>query len=378
MALDRRTYRTVDGERIEGTWRPIFIRNGRNYFLTDLLIFADGALYCWEWVDLDGLRSKLESGWVATALEPGVTASAHHLASWVLTDPMMAVSAEDLLGEVADEIDQLNGRPDSTSRCMAALDRYLASRAQEDREALRRAYLAIPEHLRVYALGDMDYRDWPLQVLSAPLGPDDEPVTEEDRAEAFAYFEGRDRSVGEWAESTPLDGPDQPERPTVKLAVLGRFPDEPDVMWLRNERPTPIEMGGRTYPSAVHAYWALAVTEDAAREAIRDTVTHFDAEEAAGQATIRADWPEVRLAAMHAVLRAKFGQHDDLAEVLLGTGDARIEYNVSTAYWSGGSEGRNWMGRLLELVRAELRAERAGFLGERATTRTGDQAEGSS
>jgi hypothetical protein len=31
MALDSRTYRIV-GERIEGTWRPIFIRNGR--FLT--------------------------------------------------------------------------------------------------------------------------------------------------------------------------------------------------------------------------------------------------------------------------------------------------------------------------------------------------------
>ncbi|MEU4563084.1 NADAR family protein [Actinoplanes sp. NPDC023936] len=378
MALDRRTYRTVDGERIEGTWRPIFIRNGRNYFLTDLLIFADGALYCWEWVDLEGLRSKLESGWVATALEPGVTASAHHLASWVFADPAMALSAEDLLGEVADEIEQLNGRPDSTSRCMAALDRYLASRSEEDREALRRAYLAIPGHLRVYALGDMDYRDWPLQVLSGLLGPDGEPVTEEDRAEAFAYFAGRDQSVGEWAESRPLDGPDQPSRPTVKLAVLGRFPAEPDVAWLRNERPTAIEIGGRTYPSAVHAYWALAVTDDAAREAIQAAATPVDAEAAAGRATIRRDWPEVRLTAMHAVLRAKFGQHADLAGVLLGTGDARIEYNLSSAYWSGGSEGRNWLGRLLELVRSELRAERAGFVAGRAMARTGDQADGSS
>ncbi len=150
------------------------------------------------------------------------------------------------------------------------------------------------------------------------------------------------------------------------------------MVWLRIERPTPIVFGGRTYPSAVHAYWALAVTDEAARDAIRDAGTYFEAEAAAGRATIRRDWPELRLTAMHAVLRAKFGQHPDLAGVLLGTGDARIEYNLSSAYWSGGSEGRNWMGRLLELVRSELRAERAGFAADRATTRTGDQADGSS
>src|SRR2546430_11231138 len=80
MAVNRRTYRVVDGEQIEGTWRPIFIRNGSTYFLTDLLVFADGAINCWDWVDLDGLRAKLASGWVATQLKPGAEVSAHDLA----------------------------------------------------------------------------------------------------------------------------------------------------------------------------------------------------------------------------------------------------------------------------------------------------------
>ena len=98
-----------------------------------------------------------------------------------------------LLGEVADEIDKLNGRPDSTGRCLLALDRYLQSRSEEDRAALSAAYEAIPEHLRLYALGDMDSKDWPLRVLVAGVGghvetyyePGHELVTGEMRLQAL-------------------------------------------------------------------------------------------------------------------------------------------------------------------------------------------------
>jgi predicted NAD-dependent protein-ADP-ribosyltransferase YbiA (DUF1768 family) len=366
MVLDRRTYRIIDGERIEGTWRPIFIRNGSSYFLADLLIFADGAINCWDWVDLDGLREKLDSGWVATELEAGADASAHHLASWRFDGPEVWVTAEELLGEVADEIDRLNDRPDSTGRCLQALDRYLETRAEPDRHAMRAAYLGIPEHLRHYALGDMDAKDGPLRVLCTPLGEETtygERVTEAMHTQALTYFAERDRWATEYRENRPADGPDQAERPTVKLAsVPGRFPAEPGVLALRNEYPVSIAIAGDTYASAVHAYWALATTDEAARAAIRGTELAFGVERAVGRALLRPDWPDLRLAAMHAVLRAKFDQHPTLADVLVGTGDARIEYNVSSAFWSGGAKGRNWVGRLLELVRSELVAQRAGFL----------------
>jgi predicted NAD-dependent protein-ADP-ribosyltransferase YbiA (DUF1768 family) len=358
VALNRRTYRDVDGERIEGTWRPIFIRNGGSYFLTDLLVYADGAIHCWEWVDLDGLRQKLASGWVATSIEPGAEGSAHSLASWRFEDPQMWVTAEELLGEVADEIDQLNDRPDSTDRCLLVLDRYLLSRAESDRQDLRAAYLAIPEHVRHYALGDMDAKDWPLEVLSREIG---ERTAEED-ADAHEYFEDRERSIAEWRDSRPNDGPDQPGHPTVSLASIpGRFPAEPGIAWLRNEYPTPIIMGGATYPSAVHAYWSLATTDETVRAAIRAAGSPFSVESAVGTAPLRDNWPELRLTAMHAVLRAKFGQHPELADLLVATGDARIDYSVTTAYWSSGAKGRSFLGRLLELVRSEIVAQRSGM-----------------
>ncbi|MFB7366590.1 DUF7638 domain-containing protein, partial [Streptomyces hydrogenans] len=72
----RVTYRTVDGVRIPGTWRHVFIRNGR-YFLTDLLIYADGLVDCWGLVTVEEFEEKVRSGWVATTLPDGAGASAH-------------------------------------------------------------------------------------------------------------------------------------------------------------------------------------------------------------------------------------------------------------------------------------------------------------
>jgi predicted NAD-dependent protein-ADP-ribosyltransferase YbiA (DUF1768 family) len=184
----------------------------------------------------------------------------------------------------------------------------------------------------------MDAKDWPLRVL-------------------------RERSAKEWCDNRPVDGPDQAQNPTVKLASIpGKWSTGPGIECLRNEYPTTIDVGGDTHASAVHAYWALATTDETARAAIRQAMTALGAERTVGHAPIRQDWPNLRLTAMHAILRAKFDQHSELADILVATGDARIDYNISSAYWSGGTKCRNWLGRLLELVRSEIVAQRAGFL----------------
>ena len=66
---------------------------------------------------------------------------------------------------------------------------------------------------------------------------------------------------------------------------------------------------------------------------------------------------------MASLLRVKFLQHPELAQILLATGNARIVYNSDeSGYLIGGPHRANWVGRLLELVRAELAAAEAGFL----------------
>ena len=67
----------------------------------------------------------------------------------------------------------------------------------------------------------------------------------------------------------------------------------------------------------------------------------------------------VKVAVMRDALRAKFTQHPELSELLLGTGDAKlVEHTENDDYWGDGGDGRgkNMLGRLLMLLRDELRA----------------------
>lgn len=72
---------------------------------------------------------------------------------------------------------------------------------------------------------------------------------------------------------------------------------------------------------------------------------------------IVADWDRARCVVMECALMAKFSQNDDLRQLLLGTGDARlIEANKHDEYWGIGSgRGANRLGRLMMKVRAALR-----------------------
>jgi ribA/ribD-fused uncharacterized protein len=355
----------VDGERIEGTWRPIFIRNGRQYFLADLLAYADGMIDCWELVNLEEFAAKVSSGWVATDLPDGAQASAYNLATWKFTDPHMWLTPQMLLSEVRDEIDRLGGRPDSTDRCMSALDVFRSDPTEENRAMLREAYEAIPEHMRIYALGDQDSKDWPLQaVIAGPANPltsdsDDESVTEEEYAAALKYFADQDQERQVYEVVVSADGPTEPVATSILITQTwnahGWFKDA-EFSVLRNEFPTPFNVDGQTYPTVTHAYWALSVTDERQRAEILQAERPYDAQKLAETFTRREDWHLMRTAVMADLLRAKFSQHPDHAAVLISTGATRLIYTeLGSTYWGqSGLEGRNWTGRLLELVRSEL------------------------
>ena len=367
----QRIYRVEDGRRIEGVARPVFIHNF-TYHLTDLRVFADGLIDCWEWVDLEGLREKLECGWVVTEVPEGGEISAFELGRWKAADPMFGLTAEMLLGEVADDIERLNGRPDSTDRCLAALDRYLESRDEADRLALREAYLAIPGHKRHYALGDMDSKDRPLVFLCTDIGErpiggwfEDDVVTEAMREWAFDYFAEEERARNEFEAKRPADDSPEPVSTTIHFGsrVFPKgWPTDPGVDALQNDYPAPIEVGGVVFPTVTHAYWALSTEDPDARERIRAAERPYEAREIAAEAPRRQEWPDVRTAVMSGLLRAKYAQHPELADILLDTADAPLAYSGSGSdHWiARGAEGRNWVGRLLELVRFEIHAQRAG------------------
>jgi ribA/ribD-fused uncharacterized protein len=72
----------------------------------------------------------------------------------------------------------------------------------------------------------------------------------------------------------------------------------------------------------------------------------------------RVDWSTVKEAVMLEGLRAKFGQHPDLAARLLHSGDRLlVEHTRNDSYWGDGGDGagKNRLGHLLMQVREELR-----------------------
>jgi len=304
-----RTYRVLDdGERIEGTWRHVFIKNMSTYFLADLKVYADGLIDCWGLVNIDGFREKVRQGWVATALAEHGEASAHHLGRWRFEDPR-CITAAQLIAEVEDTLAELQGRPTSSQRLGDVLESFLADQSDVNRSALRVAYDAIPKHLRRYVLGDQDMADWPVKVLIAEIGDlvmprtppfEERPVTEEDRRRALSYFAAVRARAAEWRQRTNDNDPDGPPPDTVPASVGeggtqfakgGGWVDMSGDGYLSNDVPTPIVVDGIRYPSVTHAYWSLSTDDPAAAEAIRHAARATDATQLGVQAHRKDGWP---------------------------------------------------------------------------------------
>lgn len=93
-------------------------------------MFADGRLTlsapAGTWVTLDGL-GRFRAGEGHWSIEPG-----------------------ERVREAADLLDQLRGGPGAIARCIHAYRAFQSDPSGEGRNALRRAYEAVPEHLRMY------------------------------------------------------------------------------------------------------------------------------------------------------------------------------------------------------------------------------------
>lgn len=349
MAWRGPTYRTVDGERVDGVWCHVWRRHQLvdTYSVHDLVVYADGAIECerFELTDLAGLERRLAKGVIAVR-DPEAPPLPEEPSDW-LSRSSEPCTPESFLLEVADRIEELNGRPTTVRRCHEAIRHYRQQPTELSREALRQAYLAIPAHLRIYALGDMDRQDRPLRILLTDVGEAVDGhgpvVTEEMHRDVLEYFDEYDHGVRERPEPVYADDPVEavPAPVVLRNVIYPRgWPERLDLFVLRNNYPAEIHFAGATYPSVHDGYWTLAERHQG------------------------DGWPDARLAVMAGLLRAKFTQHPDLAEFLLDTGNATISYidHDESPYWrdAGPRGGRNWVGRLLELVRSELSWPTAG------------------
>ena len=131
----------------------------------------------------------------------------------------------------------------------------------------------------------------------------------------------------------------------------------------------PVEFEGEVFATSEHAYQA----GKARKPEVRDWVLSAPSPALVAMAAhglyywdIAPGWSQKKFDRMRGVLRAKFTQHDDLRELLLSTGDARlvesatVDNEINRLWGEVNGEGRNMLGQLLMELRASLREERDG------------------
>lgn len=147
----------------------VFSREGNDCYLADLRVFEDGTAEVGRLpeprtVGREDLESELSGGRLFTKPVSGQRVRIHGLGAFTVGPEGWSVEAEDLILESRDLFAELAGEPTSLQKCGARYEAFLKQPTVANRDALRQAYEAVPEHNRAY-LGDMDVRDIPVRMI---------------------------------------------------------------------------------------------------------------------------------------------------------------------------------------------------------------------
>ena len=127
-----------------------------------------------------------------------------------------------------------------------------------------------------------------------------------------------------------------------------------------NFSPHPINLKGETWPTSEHYFQAQKFAGTPDEGEVREAKSPMVAARMgrSRKRPLRKDWESVKDSIMHEAVLAKFTQHADLWQLLLGTGDATIvDHTANDAYWGDGGDGsgNNRLGQILMRVRGLLR-----------------------
>ncbi|TWU49278.1 NADAR family protein [Rubripirellula reticaptiva] len=123
-----------------------------------------------------------------------------------------------------------------------------------------------------------------------------------------------------------------------------------------------IKLKGKRWPTSEHYFQGQKFQDAGHREEVRKAKTPMIAARLGRdrKKKLRRDWESIKDNVMRGAVMAKFSQHDDLRELLLATGQAKlVEHTTNDAYWGDGGDGsgRNMLGRILMEIRDKLRVQ---------------------
>ncbi len=131
-----------------------------------------------------------------------------------------------------------------------------------------------------------------------------------------------------------------------------------------NFSPHQIHCFGKKWPTVEHFYQAhkfVGTKQEHLIEIIRQVKTPQEAADLGRntQNPVRWDWEKVKNCIMWQGVVTKFLTHQDIQQILLGTGsETLVENSPRDYYWGCGQDksGQNELGQMLMTVRATIRA----------------------
>ena len=125
-----------------------------------------------------------------------------------------------------------------------------------------------------------------------------------------------------------------------------------------------IKLKGKRWPTSEHYFQGQKFQDAGHREEVRKAKTPMIAARLGRdrKKKLRRDWDSIKDNVMRDAVMAKFTQHNELRELLLATGNAKlIEHTANDDYWGDGGDGsgKNMLGRILMEVREKMREQEA-------------------
>ncbi len=171
---------SLANDEIEAKELPVLEVVAGGYRLRRWFIYADGLSqlgYAGELMPLEAVGRMFKRGPVDVVGAGSAWVTLDGLGRFQTGEGYWHIKPEERIREASDLLDQVNGGQGTHFRCVEALRVYQEHPSPEQREVLRAAYEAVPEHLRMYC-GNMDTKDGPIRRILSGSQDQDEPEEE--------------------------------------------------------------------------------------------------------------------------------------------------------------------------------------------------------
>jgi len=119
---------------------------------------------------------------------------------------------------------------------------------------------------------------------------------------------------------------------------------------------------GYTYKTSEHAFQSLKFEGTKFEKKVRQAASPLIAAKLGRnrEFPLRKNWEQIKVQLMEDIVYAKFSQNQDLGELLVSTGNAKIvEKSLNDDFWGDGGDGsgKNMLGIILMRVRERIKSE---------------------